>query len=190
MVCKLCGGFGYTIIGGKRIVCYCLTRRQILSRYSFLKFVDFKTVDLKKALKFSESLNSSKICMKVSFSEPFFYTVLAMYFINNSVLNFRLFNVYELIEIFLNKHPDFKSLFEIQARYLVLMMGWNEFENRRQEDVILQMLDICKVRGVSVMFCVKESVSESNFPNVFRYMRENNFKFVETSIKSKKLYSE
>ena len=191
MVCKLCKDLGYTVVEGKRKPCLCKIHKKIHSTYPFLNGVHCPEESLELAFKHAQELPvSKKICLRTYLTMQGFYVQLAIYFINNKITDYKIFNAYELIDIFLGKHPDYKSFFSIRTGFLVLTFGWNEFENKRQEDVILQMLDICKTRFVPVLFCLKPWISEKAYPLMFRYLHDNQFDFVGFSSKKTKLYSE
>jgi hypothetical protein len=54
--------------------------------------------------------------------------------------SYRYLNAYELIDIYLGNHPDYRALLSISADIVVIDYGFDEFENKRQEDALNQVI--------------------------------------------------
>lgn len=57
-------------------------------------------------------------------------------------VNYEVMNAYRLIDIYLGNDPVYKSVSAIENKYLLLYLGYNEFENKRQGDIIDQVMSL------------------------------------------------
>jgi len=89
---------------------------------------------------------------------------------------YSVYHAYELIEIFLQHHPDIKSIFDIRDDVSIILCGFEEFANKRQEDIILQLLDVRRSRNLITWLFH----NGTKFPwgRVSSYMQSNNFQSV------------
>lgn len=82
-------------------------------------------------------------------------------------------NGYELIDIYLGHQEDVPSLLSLEADVIMITLGYNEFENRRQEDAILQVLDNQVHKGHQMWIFYKGS--QADFKSKFSKLRDEVF---------------
>lgn len=62
-------------------------------------------------------------------------------------VQYEVMNAYRLIDIYLGNDPLYKSVSAIECKYLLIYLGYNEFENKRQGDIIDQVMSLRKTEG-------------------------------------------
>lgn len=92
----------------------------------FTKFVDKQKIDPGKCDYF------------VWGPRKLFRPFIAYYLVKNGRKDWITFNAYELIEIYLGKYEEYNSIFDLNAPFAIMTYGNEEFENKRQWDVINQ----------------------------------------------------
>lgn len=83
--------------------------------------------------------------------------------------SFKVLNIYELIEIFLQHHNDFNSVLGITQDVLVLLDGYFEMENKRLAEICLQAMDNRR-RHAKVTWVVSLN-SAIKYPTIQQYLR-------------------
>lgn len=68
-------------------------------------------------------------------------------------------NAFRLLEIYLRSDPEFVTVSELTHRVIAVYLGYSEFENKRQTDVIEQLMDMCAVRSQILWLFIKGGVS-------------------------------
>jgi len=191
--CSICNGMRFVMKDGIRYPCTCAKRQKMLAEYPFLTRLDLNKANLPwvKAQFDAFTLDVKRSCVVVECSrikeaELFVFMMLLLMMKPES---YCVLNTYEMVEIFLGKHDKFQSVFSINTKTVCLLLGWNEMTNCRHEELVLQYLDICKTRGVRVLFFIKGD--QSRWPGIQSYLRDadfDRFKLAEPS-KKKGLYS-
>lgn len=138
--CPKCDYLGFHWKDGKRQACECMLMRKMKNKFAKIGEVKIDHSLLEKVEKIDphkdffiecQGIQQNKINGMIAFQW-------ARFGIDRSL---EVRNVYELIEIFLGHFEYPKSIFELTTEVLVLLSGYCEFENKRQEDIILQTLE-------------------------------------------------
>ncbi|HEC65958.1 MAG TPA: hypothetical protein ENI23_11755 [bacterium] len=113
-------------------------KRKTLKGYlkSFYVPVDKKLIILLD----NENLDPLKCDYFIFGSRKYFRPLIAYYLVENGRKDWITFNAYELIEIYLGKCEEYNSIFDLNASYAIITYGNEEFENKRQWDVINQYI--------------------------------------------------
>jgi len=91
--------------------------------------------------------------------------------------SYSVWHAYELIEVFLQHHPTTQSIFDISDDIAIVMCGFEEFANKRQEDILLQLMDVRRSRNkITWIF-----YNGNNFPwgRVSSYMSNNKYQTLQ-----------
>ena len=76
-------------------------------------------------------LVSSKDMMKPTF---------ACLFAKKGFVSYKFMSAYSLLDVYLGNNEDYKTILDISADVVCLYLGYGEFENKRQDDVIIQLM--------------------------------------------------
>lgn len=79
---------------------------------------------------------------------------------------FILMNAYSLIEIYLGHNENITSIEQLESQLIVLYMGYSEFENKRQADIIMQLIEQQIIRRGNLWIVYKGS--DDSFANKYR----------------------
>jgi hypothetical protein len=102
-------------------------------------------------------------------------------FMRKGFVNFRFLSAYTLLDIYLGNHEDFKSVMDISCDVLCLYLGYGEFENKRQVDVIVQVINNLVMEGKTVwLYCKVPSLDICNlkFPGLVQFFTNSGFTVV------------
>lgn len=176
-LCKKCDGLNYVVEGGKRLACICVVKRKIrlyLGTFGQIACPSSGAVDVLKGL----DPNQNLYLLGTESDMSRIYGALSMLLVHSGQFkSFRVMNVYELIEVFLGKLDFADSVFKLNERILILLNGFHEMENRRQEDLILQTLENRRRMGTFTWFYNRGRTNP--LKAVDTYLRGNKFKVVE-----------
>lgn len=103
----------------------------------------------------------------------------AYYLLKDGRKDWELMNAYTLIEIYLGKYEDIKSIFEINVPYLILTFGIDEMENKRQWDIINQYLSWRYLQGYFTVFFLFSNNSYKEYKSKFSEEMRSVYKVVE-----------
>lgn len=178
MLCNQCQDVGFIVKGGVKVSCVCSKFRR-LAAYApqLVKSViqsdkgtreDFATTyedDRRVFLRLRKGLNEVAVD-----------TAIIFWLLKHQQPAFKVMNVYELIEIFLQHHPVYKSMFDLKFPALVLLQGYDEFPNVRQNDAILQVLEIMRRHdGLVLYISTRQDIS----PEIANYLKLHNWKIID-----------
>lgn len=90
--------------------------------------------------------------------------------------NVQLLNAYKLIEIYLDKDEEWKSVSDIECDILVVTLGFAEFPNKQQGNIICQAIEQQIVRKKGFWLIVRGYGTLSSYPEVVRCLEERGFK--------------
>lgn len=181
MTCALCDDQRFTIKDGVKEVCPCVKMKRLCIYFpdalSALETGE-KDADLILGIEFVPNT----VCrVRQSFPESQIDLIKLAYLMSLDCPSYKVLNVYELIEIYLSRHPQFSSLFELKFPAVILTEGYNEFPNVRQNDAILQFLDIAKRHGGDVLFLSrKREVS----PVLIEYFERSDWGVLDMTLSS------
>lgn len=175
--CGICHDTGFTVVGGVKKICVCTKFRRLAAYAPQLigsviksekqvrdEFSDIFGDDKRTYLKLRKGLNEISVDVAIAF-----------WLLKHNMPTYRIMNVYELIEIFLQHHPTYKSMFEIKFPALILLQGYDEFPNVRQNDAILQVLEIMRRSDGLVLYI---SSRQDDPPEIATYLRLHNWKII------------
>lgn len=172
MLCKLCNELEYIVKDGKRIPCVCARVRKLKAYFPYVHLDKVRKVSVKEAMKYAESLPIGKnLSIVTDVKEESLNLILLFYLLRVGSPSYHIMNSYELVEIYLEHHPEFKSILEISYDYLIVLYGYNEMANRRQEDLLLQLFDHYRRLDKKIIF-VSRSGGQS-LTQLPRYIMDN-----------------
>lgn len=139
MPCDECNDLRYVVIDGKRQPCRCLL---IAKAEAFLRPLGKAVLPDEAHLRYlvSVPLGPYMIFRTRLSVQAEINGRLAVLLLRQKA-PFQVLNVYELIEIYLGNYPEIRSIFSLRSPLLLLLHGYEEFENKRQPDIILQTLE-------------------------------------------------
>ena len=88
-------------------------------------------------------------------------------------------NAYELINIYLDKNEDYQSINQINTDLSFIYLGYSEFDNKRQSDIIVQLFDGNLSKGKNTILTYKTVSKEPLqslkllYPLVYDYIINN-----------------
>lgn len=158
---------------GVRQACSCVHLRQLKIYAPVLIESMFKLSEKKRqeAKNLFSKEGNYYLNIPRSEKEDFVNGVMLNFLLMNQCPKYAVINVYELIETFLGKHPKYNSMFQIDYPAIILTEGYNEFPNVRQEEAILQFLDIVKEKRYSVLLISRKKTDEL----IMDYIRRNDW---------------
>jgi len=172
----LCGGKGYIVKDGEKVACDCSKVRRLAVYFpDAASAMDNPTevMDEVLAMQFEDNV----FCrLPRTATEGRTNLVKMSYLMVHDCPTYKILNVYELIEVYLSRHPVYSSLFQMTFPATILMEGYNEFPNVRQNDAILQFLDIAKRGGGKVLYLSRKSVTEQA---LVEYFKQNSWQLLE-----------
>jgi len=169
--CPKCRDLKYEIKNGKRVPCSCFVgmRAQVYLR----PLGDIEKPSAGMITKVKTVVPHSNIFINFKGGKQSEQNGVLAHLLLRSGRSFEVLNAYELIEIFLGHMAErYQSVLEIRAPLLIILFGYAEMENRRQEDLILQVLDnrirlglhtwfVCK--GPMTLSQVEKSLKDKGF---------------------------
>ena len=84
--------------------------------------------------------------------------------------------MYELLEVYFGKHEHFKSFFDIKLPAVVLTYGYEESSNKKQAEVILQVLEILRINKTKVLYM---SIASTLEPAINNYIKAHEWKEID-----------
>jgi len=177
--CSLCGDLHYVVKGGIRTPCLCKIMLKLGAycekQVKALRSLSQEERELVLSTKF---VGDTYLKLKPSVNEALIDSLTLVFLISRGCLPYRIFNVYELLDVYFGNHPEFKSLFHIKVPIVVLGEGYNEFPNIRQSDAILQLLDITKRYDSKVLFVSKKPITS---PELVKYFCDQSWGQIDYS---------
>lgn len=122
------------------------------------------------------------VCMSEDILRPL---LLRLFVEKGQFTDYRLMNAYSLIEIYLGHNDDITSIEQLESNHIVLYLGFSEFENKRQADIIMQLIEQQLLRRGTLWLIYKGS--EDTFANKYRELLQlmNQRKFVGININTR-----
>ena len=160
----------YNIIEGKTVATPQMKIKRFFNRYPDIS----RDMSLESLKKVYDNISCSGSLVLISYQGEWKSQVLASLLMRNQKYeNLIVFNAYSLIDIFLGNNEEYKSLLDIDRDIVCVYAGYNEFENKRAQDVILQLADQQKVHNKKFWFLYKGNDVKERYALVYRYFEEN-----------------
>lgn len=93
-------------------------------------------------------------------------------------------NAYTLLDIYLGKSEDYQSISDIENRVVCVYLGYSEFENRRQSDIIEQLMEQQRVHGGKFWLLYKGTDIREKYPKLTPLIEDNQGLVVHLKFKS------
>lgn len=91
------------------------------------------------------------------------YIALAKVIKDGNYQSYMFMNAYELIDIYLGNKSDLKCISDIEATLVIVYLGYSEFENKRQCDVMEQLFEMQRVHRRKFWVLYRGSSIESKY---------------------------
>lgn len=182
--CPKCKGLRFVVKNGEKVPCSCARARLLKSYAPDLVSAAIRVGKKNRARHEGVFKGKPRCFMQLPAMTPIEQAkTMALYFLlAQGSPTFVQMNVYELIEIYLGRHPEFSSIYQLKFPACILYQGYNEFENKRQNDAILQFLDIAASHNSKMLYlCLKSSVDTL----VLNYVQTHDWQVVKSKGKSK-----
>lgn len=168
----------YNVIEGKTVATPQMKVKRFFNRYPDVS----RDMTLESLQEVYGKITSTGPLVLVSYRGELRSQVLASLLMRNHKYdNLLVLNAYSLIDIYLGNNDDCKSLLEIDRDIVCIYAGYNEFENKRTQDVILQLADQQMVRNKKFWFLYRGSDLREKYALVYRYFKDNNGLIYEIS---------
>lgn len=174
--CPTCEGRGFRVGEGCYEICECLIAKKAKAYIQPLKPISLGDEDRGTLNALTEAgFHNGPIHLTFSdIPQAKINGILAALLLANSPLpSYLALNVYELLEIYLGNDPRFSSVLHLKMDRLILMRGYNEFENKRQMDIILQTHDNRRRYG-KLTWYVKVGLPDS-LPQLIQYLKTEGY---------------
>ena len=192
--CPKCGGAGFYFKQGngtrkssEKIICVCsLVKKYITYAPNLLSsLIRLDEEERKKIYNcFTSSARNYFFRLSFDVSEDIVKSIILSFCITKKSKPFVLLNIYELIEIFLSKHPVYNSFFDIKTPLCILLQGYAEFRNVRQFEFVLQFLNILR-EETDVLYISREEVAN----DVLQFFIQSGWKMIERRAGEYRIYN-
>ena len=88
-------------------------------------------------------------------------------------------NAYELIDIYLGNKEEFRCISDIDCRTAIIYLGYSEFENKRQADVLEQLFEFQRVEKKRCYILFKGSSMETRYSSVVSLFKGYGFPVIK-----------
>ena len=144
--------------------------------------VRFENFDVKKLMKVYDQLKEVKDFAIVQYQEDMLnYVAMALVLLNGKYESYVFMNAYELIDIYLGNKEEFKCLSDIECQMAIVYMGYNEFENKRQADVLEQLMQLQRVEKKKFYLLYRGTAVEAKYPTVATLFKDYKYPIVTLS---------
>lgn len=114
------------------------------------------------------------LAMYKSDNDIIHYVFMALFLrLNKQPSEIKIFNVYELLQIYFNNHELYNSILEVQGKIIVVTLGYGEFFNRRYGDFIIHLMEIQKSRACKFWLFFKGEGFYKDYPDIRELMDIN-----------------
>lgn len=87
--------------------------------------------------------------------------------------NISIMNAYELIEIYLGHVEEITSVFQISPNTLIIYLGYSEFENKRQSDILEQVFENQRVQNKRFHVVYKGRTLTERYPKLVELFKQH-----------------
>lgn len=160
----------YNVVDGKTVATSRMKVKRFFNRYPDVS----RDMPMESLQRVFGQIQKSGSLVLVTYQGELRSEVLASLLMRNQKYdNLVVYNAYSLIDIFLGNNEDVQSLLDIDRDIVCVYAGYNEFENKRAQDVILQVADQQKVHYKKFWFLYKGNDMKERYALVYRYFEEN-----------------
>lgn len=103
------------------------------------------------------------------------YIALAKLIKDGKYQSYMFMNAYELIDIYLGNKEEIKCISDIEASLVIVYLGYSEFENKRQSDVIEQLFEIQRINRRKMWVLYRGTTMDSKYPKVVDLFRMHGY---------------
>jgi len=131
---------------------------------------------LKKSL---ESIDLKKPVLIVN-PNDFMRQSFIFMFMRLGFVDYKFLSAYTLLDIYLGNNEDLKSVLDVNSDVVCLYLGYGEFENKRQIDVIIQLVNNLTIQGKTVwVYCrATNQGAEAKFPGLIKFFTDMKYTVV------------
>lgn len=157
----------YVIKDGKLVPNPILKVKKFKRMYPRLFTSNIDSLKLKEVREELSSIATPYSNVMVCHSEEIMnYVIINLILKMDSYEDVLIMNGYELLDIYLGNNEDVKSIFDVTAKVICLYLGYSEFENKRQSDIIEQLCEQQRVRGNYVWLIYKGRNVDEKYPRL------------------------
>lgn len=136
--CK-CGGRGFNVVDGVKVLCDCFASKK--AKVYLRKLGDELTPPVDDKILALNGDENLLVEVRPATTNAEFKGMIAHLLLKKGMgRSYLYFNSYEFLDIYLGHHPEYTSLLAMSADILIVDYGFSEFENKRQADSINQVL--------------------------------------------------
>lgn len=101
------------------------------------------------------------------------YVALAKIIKDGTFQSYMFINAYELIDIYLGNKEEIKCISDIEVSLIIVYLGYSEFENKRQSDVIEQVFEIQRVWRRKMWVLYRGTGFDKKYPRIVDLYRSH-----------------
>lgn len=105
----------------------------------------------------------------------------AYLFLNKGFVSYKVMSAYSLLDVYLGNSEDYQTVLDISPDVLCLYLGYGEFENKRQVDIVVQTIHNQVLQGKTVwIYCKLPSVDKvsEKFPGLVQFFNSSGYPVV------------
>lgn len=172
--CQICNDLQFVVKDGLRTPCQCARVKKLRAYFPHIDLTKVPKEAGKQINQVCKDFPIDKnLCLTASLKEDTLNLVILFYLLKLGSPAYLIMNTYEAVEIYLERHPTYKSYLEIQAPCLVLLHGYCDMENKRTEELVLQLIDNYRRTNRFVLFVTRVPLASGSM--IERYIRENDW---------------
>lgn len=144
-----------------------------------------KTIDKDVLKKVYSQIENIEDLHFISYSKDLLsYVAMTLLIKHGKYDDIAIMNAYRLLDIFLGNDEIYKSILDLDNKIVILYLGYSECENKRQGDVICQLVEYQRVRGNKTWILYKgnQNTFSSKYPNLQTVLEENGCNFTDISL--------
>ena len=162
----------YEVIDGKMVATPQFKIKRFIAKYP--EIFQSKSFDVKTFKSVYEQIPQSADFVVVSYDRDLMnYSLMSLLFRNSAYEDTLVINAYTLLEIYLGKSEDWVSISDIENKIVCVYLGYSEFENRRQSDIIEQLIEQQRVHNKKFWLFYKGSDIKEKYPKLIPLIEAN-----------------
>lgn len=117
----------------------------------------------------------------------------AYLFMKKGFVDYKLMSAYSLLDIYLGNSEEIKTVMDVSSSVVCLYLGYGEFENKRQSDVVIQLINNQVMQGKTVwVYCKLSSIDRCNekYPGLVTFFKNMKYGIVPSEGAVRKLSDE
>lgn len=151
-------------------------KRRLELNYPQLFPLNADTRDLTMVVNNLKGKDFTKFSLVISPYDWMRPTFLYMFMSLGKYVSSKICNAYEFLDIYLGNSEEYQSIAEIEVDVIATYLGYGEFENKRQEDILLQLINYQKARNKNFWLFFKGSEHQfaARYPALYALFKEYN----------------